>query len=182
MPQGSRHFFPSSSRPFGPSRPNQTFLHSFNQSLPPPPPSPLLIASDPSHSFPVSPSLSLLPRHRCSFPLLLDAPRLSAGSLQPSAECAFPLLSLVVSILPAVRLSRSCGSFVSLVISSYGHCCVSLRLGSRVPLARGSISSARILWKVSVLFVLALWAVSLFLSLSFWSLSRSGPFLLVSCP
>lgn len=177
MPQGSRHFFPSSSRPFGPSRPNQTFLHSFNQSLPPPPPPhPFL-----SPQIPLTPSPSLL-LFLSSFvigALLPAAPRLSAGSLQPSAECAFPLLSLVVSILPAVHLSRSCGSFVSLVISSYGHCCVSLRLGSRVPLAHGSISSARILWKVSVLFVLALWAVSL--SLSLWSLSI-GPFLLVSCP
>lgn len=49
---------------------------------------------------------------------------------QPSFECAFPLLSLVVSILPTVHLPRSYGSFVSLVISSCGHRRVSLRLAS----------------------------------------------------
>lgn len=129
--------------------------------------SPLLIASALSHSFFFFLSLSLL-RHRRSFLLLPDVLRLSAGS--SAFECAFLLLSLVVSILPAVHLPRSYGSFVSLVISSYGHGCVSLWLWSRVLFAHRSISSARILWKVSVLFVLALWAVSLCLCLSLTSL------------
>lgn len=112
MPQGSRHFFPSSSRPFGPSRPNQTFLHSFNQSLPPPPSYRLSFLSL-LHSF--TPSLFLSSRHQYSFLLLLDVLRLSAGSSTFARVCVSTSLarrfdlasSASPSILWIIRVSRN---------------------------------------------------------------------------
>lgn len=109
MPQGSRHFFSSLSRPFGPSRSNQTFLHSFNQSLPPAPSYRL----SPPRSF--IPSLFLSSRHRCFFLLLLDALRLSAGSSAFARVCVSTSLarrfdlasSASPSILWIIRVSRN---------------------------------------------------------------------------
>jgi len=70
-------------------------------------------------------------------------------------------ISLAPRSYPAVHLPRSYGSFVFLVISSYGRLCIFLRFSSRLLLAQVCLSTlSQILWKVSVLFVLALWAVS----------------------
>lgn len=56
----------------------------------------------------------------------------------------------------ALRLPRSYRSFVSLVISSYGRVSASFSDPHLASSSHGSISPAQILWKVSVLFLLAL--------------------------
>lgn len=166
----ARGTFPSSLRSFSPSRSNQASLHFFNQSFPP---LSLLIA------FILSPfpSLSLSLSSLGSHPFLPDSLHHSAGS---SVFVEVYVSVSLAPISPAARLPRSYESLVSLVISSYGRLCVSLRFLRRVLFVRAYISRAQILWKVSVLFVLALWVVCLCLRRSWLAHARSVSLPLVS--
>lgn len=144
MPQGSYFsLLVSTVRSF--FRSNQTFLHSFNQSLPPLPSYRLRLVSLFLSIFLVF-GVSLVPSDSPS-------PR-RIFSLRSSVRFHFSR-SLLQSYR-AVRLSRSYRSFVSLVISSYRRVSASFSDSRLASSSRGSISPAQILWKVSVLFVLAL--------------------------
>lgn len=144
MPQGSRHF---------------PLLASIVQSLSLEPGFPPLLQSVISSSLSLSPLsslfflLSLFLSSLGSHPFLPDSLHHSAGS---SVFVEVYVSVSLAPISPAARLPRSYESLVSLVISSYGRLCVSLRLLCRVLFVRAYISPAQILWKVSVLFVLAL--------------------------
>lgn len=136
MLQGSRHFSLLVSTVWSFFRSNQTFLHSFNQSLPP---LPSYRLCPPSLSVSLVLSLSFSSSWSPFFPPTLS---IVLQDLQSSFKCTFSFLSLLAPILPAVRLPRSCGSFVSLVISSYGRLCISFRFSSRVLLAQVYLSSS----------------------------------------
>lgn len=109
MPQGSRHFF-SLSRPFAPSRSNQTFLHSFNQSLPPPPSyrlgSPSLLYSFSVSLF--SSSVLFLTSSQCSSSLSAGSSAFVRVCVSTSLARRFDLASSASpSILWIIRVSRN---------------------------------------------------------------------------
>lgn len=146
MPQGSRHF---------------PLLVSIVQSLSLEPGFPPLLQSV------ISSSLSLSLLSSLFLPFSLSLSRVFGISLislpdslhHSAGSSVFVEVYVSISLTPrspTVRLPRSYGSFVSLVISSYGRLCVSLRLSCRVLFVWAYISPVQILWKVSVLFVLAL--------------------------
>lgn len=94
----------------------------------------------------ISSSLSLSSSSSLSFslPSLGDlthsspVPFITPQDLQSSLKCVYVSISLT-PILLAVCLPRSYGSFVSLVISSYGCLCISLRFSCRVLFVRASL-------------------------------------------
>lgn len=151
MLQGSRHFFPlrlhSAVRSFSLTRQGGTRLSSTPSIshfllFPAYRLCPLILSLTLSFSF--SPSFSLFfPRLPSS---LVPAP--SSPSLRriftAFAQVCFPSLALRFDLASSVSLPRSYGSFVSLVISSYGHPRVSLRLSSRVLLAQVYLSSSNL--------------------------------------